>query len=239
MNKIALVTGANKGIGFEIARQLGKAGFTVFVGARNAALGEEAAANLLAEKLESRSIELDLGRQETITSAASAIKSFAGHLDVLVNNAAIADPADGPPSTVDITTVERIMQTNFFGTLRVTQAMLPLLREAPAGRVVNLSSGLGSLTLNGDPKWDFAGFKLLGYNTSKAALNMLTIQLAYELRDTPIKVNAAHPGSVVTDMNANGEIPVEEGAKTSVSLATLPNDGYTGKFIYLGNELPW
>ena len=165
--RLALVTGANKGLGLEISRQLGKAGFTVFLGARNIRLGEAAAAALRDENLDVRHVELDLGRKDTIDAVVATIKACGDRLDVLVNNAAIVDPADGPPSTVDRRVVQRVMDTNFFDTLAVTQAMLPLLRKAPAARIVNMSSGLGSLTMNGDPTWSFAAAKLLGYNTRK------------------------------------------------------------------------
>jgi NAD(P)-dependent dehydrogenase (short-subunit alcohol dehydrogenase family) len=133
-----------------------------------------------------------------------------------------------------------VMETNFFGTFTVTQAMLPLLRAAPSGRIVNLSSGLGSLTMNGDPNWGFAAFKLLGYNASKAALNMLTVQLAYELRETAIKVNSANPGFTATDMNGHrGHQTVEEGAAEPVRLALLPADGPSGGFFETGGVDPW
>lgn len=238
--KTALVTGANKGIGLEIARQLGKTGFLVFLGARNTAAGQAAAAKLRAEGLDVHPVELDLNRKETIEAAASAIKAHGQRLDVLINNAAIVDAADGPPGTVDFSVVQRVMETNFFGTLSVTQAMLPLLREAPAPRIVNVSSGLGSLTMNGDPTWSFAGAKYLGYNTSKAALNMLTIQLAYEFRDTPMKVNSANPGYTATDMNGNqGNQTLEEGAAEPVRLALLPSDGPTGGFFETTGPHPW
>ena len=238
--KIALVTGANKGIGLEIARQLGQAGFTVFLGARNAALGEAAAAKLRANSLDVRCVELDLGNASTIAAAAKTIEALGGRLDVLVNNAGIADGADGPPSTANIDAVRRVMETNFVGTLAVTQAMLPLLKTAPAARIVNLSSGLGSLQWNSDPNWAFAPYKLLGYNASKAALNMLTVQLAYELRDTPIKVNSANPGYTATDMNGHqGNQTIEEGAAESMRLALLPADGPTGGFFETGAVDPW
>ena len=237
--KVALVTGANKGIGLEIARQLGNHGFTVFLGARNPQLGEAAAAKLRSENLDARYLELDLNQPETSVSAARAIKSEFPHLDVLVNNAAIVDPADAPPATVDLAAVRRVMETNFFGTLAVTQAMLPLLRAAPAARIVNVSSGLGSLTLNADPTRPFAGFEFLGYNTSKAALNMLTIQLASELRDTAIKVNAVSPGMVATDMNPHGTLTTQEGASEPVRLALLPADGPTGGFFRAAGSYPW
>lgn len=238
--KLALVTGANKGIGLEIARQLGKAGFYVFLGARNPSLGEEAASTLRAEGLDVQYVELDLVRKETIESAASGIRGYGGQLDVLVNNAAIADPSDGPPGTVDIDVARRVMETNFFGTLAVIQSMLPLLRQAPAARIVNVSSGLGSLTLNGDPEWDFAAAKYVGYNTSKAALNMLTVQLAYELRDSRIKVNSANPGFTATDMNEHrGTQTLQEGAAEPVRLALLPEDGPTGGFFETSGPNPW
>lgn len=238
--KVALVTGANKGIGLEVVRQLGRAGLTVFLGARNPRLGEEAAARLRAEGLDVRFLELDLDRPETIQAAAAAIKAQPGQLDVLVNNAAIVDPADGPVSTVAADVVRRVMETNFYGTLAVTQAMLPLLRESPAARVVNVSSGLGSLTSNGDPEWKFAEVKLLGYNTSKVALNMLTVQLAYEFRGTGMKVNSADPGFTATDMNGRqGTQSIEEGAAEPVRLALLPPDGPTGGFFETAGSVPW
>ena len=236
---VALVTGANKGIGLEIARQLGKRGFTIYVGARNPALGEAAAAKLRSENLDARSLLLDLNQPSTSQAAVRTIKKDFQHLDVLVNNAAIVDAADGPPGAVDPNIVRRVMETNFFGTLAVTQAMLPLLRAAPSARIVNVSSGLGSLTLNADPAQPFAAFQFLGYNTSKAALNMLTIQLAHELRDTTIKVNSVSPGMVATDMNPQGTLTTEEGASEPVRLALLPADGPSGGFFRSAGSYPW
>ena len=240
VKKIALVTGANKGIGRAIAAQLAKTGMTVLLGARNAAAGEEAAAQLRKENLDVQFLQLDLVQPATIEAAAASIASRFRRLDVLVNNAAIVDPADGPPGTADLNSVKRILDTNFHGTLAVTQAMLPLLRKAEQARIVNLSSGLGSLEMNSDPKWGFADFKLIGYCASKAALNMLTVQLAYELRDTGIKVNAVSPGYVDTDMNQHrGTLTVEEGAAEPVQLALLPADGPTGGFFGEGGRYPW
>jgi NAD(P)-dependent dehydrogenase (short-subunit alcohol dehydrogenase family) len=238
--KIALVTGANKGIGRAIAAQLAKTGMTVLLGARNAAAGEEAATQLRKENLDVQFIQLDLVQPATIEAAAASIASRFERLDVLVNNAAIVDPADGPPGTANLNSVKRIFDTNFHGTLAVTQAMLPLLRKAEQARIVNLSSGLGSLQFNSDPKWGFADFKLIGYCASKAALNMLTVQLAYELRDTGIKVNAVSPGYVDTDMNQHrGTLTVEQGAAEPVRLALLPADGPTGGFFGDGGRYPW
>jgi NAD(P)-dependent dehydrogenase (short-subunit alcohol dehydrogenase family) len=237
---IALVTGANKGIGFEVTRRIVTAGMIVLLGARNAALGEAAAAQLRAENLDVRFVELDVVKFETIESAAATILADFGRLDVLVNNAGINDPADGPPAASDIAAVRRVMETNFFGTLAVTQAMLPLLRKAPAGRIVNVSSGLGSLTWNADPNWEYAPVKLLGYNASKAAMNMLTVQLAYELRETAIKVNSANSGYTATDLNGHrGHQTVAEGAAETVRLALLPPDGPTGGFFETSGPDPW
>ena len=240
VKKIALVTGANKGIGRAIAAQLAKTGMNVLLGARNAAAGEEAAAQLRKENLDVQFLQLDLVQPATIEAAAASIGSRFRRLDVLVNNAAIVDPADGPPGTADLNSVKRILDTNFHGTLAVTQAMLPLLRKAEQARIVNLSSGLGSLEMNSDPKWGFADFKLIGYCASKAALNMLTVQLAYELRDAGIKVNAVSPGFVDTDMNQHrGTLTVEQGAAEPVRLALLHADGPTGGFFGDGGRYPW
>ena len=144
-----------------------------------------------------------------------------------------------PASKTTQETFRKTFDTNFFNTIDVTQALLPLVKKSDAGRIVFLSSGLGSLGLHSDPESPIYNYKVPAYNISKTALNGYVVHLAHELKDTKIKVNTAHPGSVVTDMNANGDIPVEEGAKTSVDLATLPADGYSGKFIHLGQELPW
>jgi NAD(P)-dependent dehydrogenase (short-subunit alcohol dehydrogenase family) len=237
---VALITGANKGIGFEIARQLGKARHLVLLGARDASLGEAAASTLKAESIDVHFIHIDLSKPATIQAAAATIEADWGRLDVLVNNAGIADRADGPPSKTSIDAVRRIFDTNFFGTLAVTQAVLPLLRHSSSGRIVNVSSGLGSLAHNGDPSWEFSQAKFLGYNSSKAALNMLTVQLAAELRDSGIKVNSADPGFTATDLNAHrGRQTTREGAAAAVRLALLPDDGPTGGFFSASNPEPW
>ena len=238
--RIALITGANKGIGLEIARQLGKAGHCVLVGARDPRLGEAAAEALRGGGIDARFIHLDLGRPATIEACAAAIRAEFGRLDVLVNNAGISDPADGPPSTASIDAVRRVFETNFFGTLAVTQAMVPLLRESTSARVVNVSSGLGSLTHNGNAAWEFARVKRMGYNGSKAAMNMLTVQLAAELADTNIKVNAANPGFTATDLNNHrGHQTIPQGAAEAVRLALLPDEGPTGRFFSSEREEPW
>jgi NAD(P)-dependent dehydrogenase (short-subunit alcohol dehydrogenase family) len=203
-------------------------------------LGESAATLLREQKLDVGFVEIDLVRPESIQAAASLIHNDFQRLDVLVNNAGISDPGDGPPSKADIGAVRRVMDTNFFGTLMVTQAMLPLLHKSASGRVVNVSSGLGSLTLNGDPDWEFAHVKRMGYNTSKAAVNMLTVQLAYELRETSIKVNSADPGFTATDLNGHrGYQSVEQGAAEAIRLALLPDDGPTGGFFNSAGPEPW
>lgn len=238
--KVALVTGANKGIGFEVARGLGKAGYTVLLGARNGAAGEKATSQLRAEGLDVHFVELDVSRIDTINAAAARISKEYGRLDALVNNAGILDPEDGPPGSVSIDGLRRVMETNFIGAAAVAQKMLPLLRAAPAPRIVNVSSGLGSLTLNSDPEWAYAPFKLLGYNASKAAMNMLTIHLAWELRDTAAKVNSSDPGYTQTDLNGNqGTQTVQEGAAETLRLALLPASGPTGSFFETAGLRPW
>ena len=144
-----------------------------------------------------------------------------------------------PASGVSLDIYRKTFDTNFFYQIALTQKFLPLIKKSSAGRIVNLSSALGSNALHADPSSPIWNFKVPAYDASKAALNSFTIHLAHELKDTPIKVNAVHPGSVETDMNVNGELKLEEGAKTSVEMATLPADGYTGKFVHLGQELPW
>jgi NAD(P)-dependent dehydrogenase (short-subunit alcohol dehydrogenase family) len=242
--KTALITGANRGIGFETARQLGQQGIKVLLGARNEEKGKEAASKLKNEGLDVEFIRLDVDDAKTHAAAAKYIEEKFGKLDILVNNAGIyLDKSENgnyvQASKTPLDVFHKTFDTNFFNTIALTQEFIPLIKKSEAGRIVFLSSGLGSLNLHSDPNSPIYNYKVPAYNISKTALNGYAVHLAYELQDTPIKVNAAHPGSVVTDMNANGEIPVEEGAKTSVSLATLPADGYNGKFIYLGEELPW
>jgi NAD(P)-dependent dehydrogenase (short-subunit alcohol dehydrogenase family) len=241
---VALITGANRGIGFETARQLGKQGIKVLLGARNEERGKEAAAKLKDEGLDVEFLLLDVDDEKTHETAAKYIETTFGKLDILVQNAGIAldeieNGAPVPASRTSLTIFRKTFETNFFNVIALTQVLVPLIQKSEAGRIVFLSSLLGSLTAHNDPSSPIYNFKVPAYDVSKTALNGYAVHLAYELKETPIKVNVAHPGSVVTDMNANGEIPVEEGAKTSVALATLPSDGYTGKFLHLGEELPW
>lgn len=239
IKKIALVTGANKGIGFEVARQLAKSGCIVLLGARNKGLGEEAAGRLAAEGLDARYLAIDLTDPVTIADAAKRIDAGFGHLDILVNNAGIAVQGDGPSTASSLDAIERTLRVNFVGSVAVTQAMLPLLRKASSARIVNVSSGLGSLEHGGDPRYAPTS-RYLGYCASKAALNMLTVQLANELRGSAIKVNSADPGYTATDLNGHrGTQTIPEGAAETVRLALLPEDGPTGAFSDRNGMIPW
>jgi NAD(P)-dependent dehydrogenase (short-subunit alcohol dehydrogenase family) len=240
--KIALVTGANKGIGFEVARRLAMSGCTVLLGARNPALGKEAAAKLKLEldRGDVRYLAIDLEDSVMIATAAQAIDADFGHLDILVNNAGMVGEGDGLPSTCSLNAIERAFRVNFLGSVAVTQAMLPLLRKAPSASIVNVSSGLGSLTKSGDPAWTHVAAKFLGYAASKAALNMLTVQLAYELRDTSIKVNSVEPGYTATDLNQHrGTQTIPEGAAEIIRMALLPDNGPTGTFSSAHGVVAW
>jgi NAD(P)-dependent dehydrogenase (short-subunit alcohol dehydrogenase family) len=235
--RIALVTGANKGIGFEIARQLAQAGLRVIVGARDAERGRAAAHALIDQGLGVSSVVIDLNDQNSVAAAAAHIQAKHGKLDVLVNNAGVFESVDGPPSRAALDAVRRVLDTNFIGTLAVTQAMLPLLRMAPSARIVNVSSSLGSLTLNGDPTSSYYSAQFIGYNASKAALNMLTVQLHEELKDTHIVVNSVSPGFVKTDLTGYGTMTPEEGAKLPVKYALEGKE--SGLFVEPGHLTPW
>ncbi len=239
--KIALVTGGNKGIGFELCRNLAQAGCRVLLGARDRALGEKAVERLKQEGVgEVAVLEIDTTKQQTVTAAAQEIADTYGRLDILMNNAGINVEGDGPPSVANLEVVRMLLDTNFVGTLRVTQAMLPLLKRSPSGRIVNVSSELGSLSMNSDPEWLHYDVKLIGYNASKAAINMLTVQLAWELRGTNVKVNCANPGFTKTDLNGNrGTQPVEVGAIAATRLALLEDDGPTGIAVSKDGRDPW
>lgn len=237
--KVALITGANKGIGFEVARQMAKAGWTVLAGARNEELGHQAAAKLEAEGLNVRFVYIDLNAPESAVKAAETIRNEFGKLDLLINNAGIVSKEDGPPSKVNIEALEAVMRTNYVGTVAVTQAMLPLLQGAGKAQIINVSSELGSVSLQTDPSWKFAPVKVLGYCASKAALNMFTVQLAYEFRDGNIAVNSINPGYTATDLNGNsGPQTIEEGSAEIVRAALLDTP-VSGKFLETGGEIAW
>ena len=240
--KIALITGANRGIGFETAKQLGEEGITVITAARQLSAAEETASKLKAQGIDAVALQLDVVSEADRKAAAKFIEEKFGKLDILINNAGIASSTgfsvvNSQTSDEDLVNV---FQTNLFAIVALTRTLLPLLKKAPAARIVNLSSILGSLTLHATPGSPIEAFKSLAYDASKSALNAYTIHLAYELRDTPIKVNSAHPGWVKTEMGSDAapmEIP--DGAKTSVALALLGSDGPNGRFIHMGEELPW
>lgn len=239
--KVALVTGATRGIGHETVRQLAEAGVTTLLAGRDPARTKAAADKLKAEGLPVEPITLDVTDSGTIQKAVAEVKDRFGKLDILVNNAGIAvDDLGKAPSEQSLDVWRKTFDTNLFGVVEVTQAFLPLLKAAPSARIVNVSSMLGSLTLHVDPNSPIYSFKVPAYDASKSALNSWTVHLAYELRDTPIKVNSVHPGYVQTDMNrGEGEIDVPTGAKSSVGMALIDADGPTGSFTYLGKTLPW
>ncbi|MCW3098503.1 MAG: Short-chain dehydrogenase/reductase [Chthonomonadaceae bacterium] len=239
--KIALVTGANKGIGFETARQLGKLGIKVLLGARDLAKGEAAAATLKAEGLDVTPIVLDVTDSASIKAAAQKVEAEYGKLDILVNNAGVLfETFADKPSTTSQETLRKTYDANFFGVIELTQVFLPLVLKSDAGRIVNLSSILGSLGEHSDPKSFIYDVTMLAYNSSKTALNAFTVHLARELKETPVKVNAAHPGWVKTELGGEGApMELEDGAKTSVELATLAADGPSGGFFHLGQTLAW
>ncbi len=240
--KIALITGANKGIGFEIARQLGEQGMVILVGARNQARGNDAVKTLRSEGVEAVVVHLDVTDQATIDAAASFISDMYGKLDILVNNAGISlREGHTPPSELAIEVYRAVYETNVFGVFAVTKTMLPLLRRSNTGRIVNMSSTMGSLSLNSDPDSIYGQMPpLLAYNSSKTAVNALTVFFANELRKTNIKVNAVSPGYVATDLNNHtGFLTPRQGAKIPVQFATLPPDGPTGGFYDENGAIAW
>jgi NAD(P)-dependent dehydrogenase (short-subunit alcohol dehydrogenase family) len=241
MATIALITGGNKGIGFETARQLGKKGITVLIGARDEQRGLAAVETLRKEGIAAKWVGFEVTDAASIKKAVEQVSSEFGVLDILVNNAGWLDYAsEGIASTVSIETLRKTFDINYFGLVAVTQAFLPLIRKSKAGRIVNLTSILGSIAEHADPNSPIYGAKFLAYDSSKAAVNMFTNHLAHELKGTPIKVNAAHPGWVKTDLGGE-QAPMEvvDGAKTSVELATLPENGPSGGFFHMGVHMRW
>jgi len=239
--KVALVTGATRGIGLETVRQLANAGFIALLAGRDIARASAAADRLKSEGLSVEPISLDVTDTTSILNAVNTVQSTYGRLDVLVNNAGVLlDAPDKSPSQQSLATWRDTFDTNVFAVIEVTNAFLPLLKAAPAARIVNLSSQLGSFGLHTDPASPIYDFKIPAYNASKSVVNAWTVHLAYELRNTPIKVNAVHPGYVQTDMNGGqGEIDIPTGARSSVDMALLGEDGPSGTFSHLGKTLPW
>jgi NAD(P)-dependent dehydrogenase (short-subunit alcohol dehydrogenase family) len=240
--RTALITGANKSIGFEAARQLTKKGYFVYIGSRDLEKGEQAVATLKAEGLtQLQAVQIDVTNKTSIIAARKSIKN----LDILINNAGI--PGEFPQSTVstDTTKIREVFDTNFFGVIDVTQAFIDLLKKSAQPVIVNVTSGLASLTLHSDPSWQYYGFASAAYGPSKTALNAYTIALAYELRDAAFKVNAVDPGYTSTDFNHHrGPGSVEDAAAIVVKYATIGADGPTGKYFSQdikekGNQSPW
>ena len=241
--KVAFITGGNRGLGLETARQLGKMGIKAVIGSRDLDKGKAVAATLRAEGADVDVIRFDVIQPTHYQEAYNYFDKQYGKLDILINNAAITRETLGQPndtSTISLAVIRETFETNFFGMVELTQKLLPLIKKAPAGRIVNLSSLLGSLTLHSDPESVIYSRKLFAYDASKVALNAFTVHLAHELRDTKIKVNSADPGWVKTDMGTQeAHLEIPEGGKTSVQLATLPADGPTGGYFHMGKSLPW
>lgn len=233
--RIALVTGANKGIGREIARQLGKLDHTVWLGCRDEKRGRKAEEELRAEGIDAHFLQLDIADDASVRAAAAQVEAQSAHLDVLVNNAGVGGGMAFQPSTEDVGDIRAMFDVNFFGTIRATQAFLPLVRKSRSARIVMMSSGLGSIALTADLKSPTWGLAATGYSSSKTALNMFTVKLAKELLGEGVKVNAACPGSVATDMGGPmAPRTVEQGAAIAVRLATLDWMGPTGGFYHDG-----
>ncbi|EXU69451.1 dehydrogenase [Streptomyces sp. PRh5] len=234
--KIALVSGANKGIGYAIAQGLGAIGFRVAVGARDEARREEAVKHLCAEGADAFGVALDVTSDDSVAAAAATLEQTAGRLDVLVNNAGISGPADGgtqDPTTLDLDVVRTVLDTNVFGVIRVTNAMLPLLGRADSPRIVNMSSTMGSLALQTGPI-------MAAYAPSKSMLNSVTAQYARQLADTNVIVNACCPGYVATDFTGfNAPWTPGQGAAIAIRLATLADDGPRGGFFGDEDVVPW
>ncbi len=239
--RVALVTGGNKGIGLETCRQLAEQGITVFLGSRDEARGEAAAASLRPGNRDVRAIGLDVTSEASIEAAVGRIEREAGRLDILVNNAGVMRDVRGiSVLAASIDDWRATFETNLFGLVAVTRACMPLLRRSPAPRLVNVTSILGSIATHLDPTSAIYGSRTSAYNASKSAVNAFTVQLALELKDTAFKVNAAHPGWVKTDLGGT-EAPLDPatGAQTSVELALLGPDGPTGTYRFGERILPW
>ncbi len=241
--KIVLISGANKGLGFEAARQICKEGHTVIIGARNLEKGQAAAKILGKEGFSVNSVLLDVTRLDTIHKTSEWIEREYGKLDILVNNAGrIIDEQwlENSVERIPMTKLQETFETNFFGPIELTRALLPLLRKSNGGRIVNVSSIMGSLSLHYTPGSPIFDSKPFAYNASKTALNQFTVHLAHLLKDTSIKVYSAHPGWVKTDLGGDyAPMSVEEGAKTIVDLALDKVEFPSGSFVHMSDQLPW
>lgn len=242
-DKVAFITGANRGIGFETAKGLGALGITVVIGARDTAKGETAAKQLQALGYKAEAIHYDANQTKSADAAFEYLNKHYGKLDILVNNAGINQEqlmGSNNSSTVSIDILQQTFHSNLFAVIELTQKLLPLVKKSPAGRIVNLSSILGSLTLHSMPNSPIDPAKAFAYNASKTAINVYTVHLAHELRDTNIKVNSAHPGWVKTELGGpNAPMDVADSSKTSVYLATLNSNGVSGGFFHEEKPMPW
>ena len=241
--KVAFITGANRGIGFETAKGLGELGITVVIGSRDLKKGQTAASELQAKGIQAEAIAYDADSATSASAAYEYLNAKYGKLDILVNNAGIlVEPLVGGNNSSSVTTdvLKKTFQTNLFAVIELTQTLLPLIKKSPAGRIVNLSSILASLTLHSMPNSPIDPAKAFAYNASKTALNAYTVHLAHELKETAIKVNSAHPGWVKTELGGeHAPMEVAESGKTSVELATLDASGANGGFFHVGEALPW
>jgi NAD(P)-dependent dehydrogenase (short-subunit alcohol dehydrogenase family) len=246
MTRVALITGANRGLGFEVARQLGNSGVKTIIGARDPAKGERAAAELRAEGIDAESVGLDVTSPASVQAAVAHLTREHGVLDILVNNAGILPEAtaNGADAPLDLALFRQTFETNVFGAVAVAQEFLPLLRESDCGRIVNISTTMGSLTDASDPDSPYYEVIVPAYQSSKAAINAITVALAKLLEDTPIKVNSICPGWVQTDLGgpdnrAAAPRTAEEAAPIVVKMATIPNDGPSGQFVDRDGNVPW
>jgi len=239
--RTVLVTGANKGIGYAIAEGLGARGFRVGVGARDEGRRSAAVAALVTAGVDAFAVPLDVTDDESVAAAAALVEEHAGGLDVLVNNAGITGGMPQEPTRGDLDTIRTVIDTNVLGVIRVTNAVLPMLRRSPAPRIVNVSSGVGSLTRQSESDGELSsGPVSVAYSPSKTFLNAVMLQYVRELAGTDILINAACPGFVATDLNGfRGHRTTEEGAATAIRLATLPDDGPTGGFFEDAGTVPW
>lgn len=239
--KTVLITGANKGIGLETAKQLAQAGYKVFIGSRNRERGQQAVSELEAEGCaDVEVLTIDVVDSDSVKQAAEELSSKIAQLDVLINNAGIAGDFPQDASNVTQENIRKVFDTNFFGVIQTTQAFLPLLKKSDEPRIVNVSSDLGSLGSHTDPNYEHYDMKLTAYCSSKTALNAYTVMLAYELRGTNFKVNSVNPGYTSTDFNFHqGKKSIAEGAAPIVQYATIGNDGPTGSFLSDYGVTPW
>lgn len=243
MKKVALITGANKGLGFQTAKELGQKGIKVLVGARNEERGNKAVSELKNEGIDAQFVQLDVSDASSIKNAVNAIEANHGKLDILVNNAGMIHPNESweqnSVNSLSLDVLRSTFETNFFGLVDLTQQLVPLIRKSEQGNIVNVSSVLGSLQEANDPASDYYSVKPFSYNASKAAVNSYTIHLATALKEDNIKVNSAHPGWVQTDLGTEyAPLTVEEGAKTIVDLA-LDTSDKTSHFEHLGEPVAW